>query len=130
MPTNTQSFPAAWYPEHDNPGMLRYFDGSRWTDWRQPAVAGPHPAPITSGYASPVGPQKTARTLGVISIFINPLLILSILCVIFASVALSRQADAKRTGQPVEEFGTGTLWLGIIVTVLYAFALAWMTTRS
>lgn len=140
MSRQDSSFAAGWYPSFDNPGIVQYWDGRRWTEWRQPAVPAPNtvgagfgpalpPGPTAYGPASPVGPQKTARTLGVISICINPFLILSILTIIFASVALSRQAAVKSAGQPVQEFGTGTLWLGIIVTVLYALVWAWLTSR-
>ena len=30
--------PAGWYPDTDNPGLVRYWDGVVWTDHRQPAV--------------------------------------------------------------------------------------------
>ena len=29
--------PADWYPDPENPGQLRYWDGSQWTEHRHPA---------------------------------------------------------------------------------------------
>lgn len=33
--------PAGWHPDPQQPGMLRYWDGSQWTDYQQPAVQPP-----------------------------------------------------------------------------------------
>lgn len=37
---NTQSPPAGWHPDPEQPGQMRYWDGAAWTNHRQPA-AGP-----------------------------------------------------------------------------------------
>lgn len=36
--------PPQWYPDPEQPGTLRYWDGSRWTSQRAPM---PSPAPMT-----------------------------------------------------------------------------------
>lgn len=50
-----QSTPAGWYPDPQNPGQQRYWDGTTWTDATQAAAAGA-PAPafgqqVGYGYA-------------------------------------------------------------------------------
>ena len=37
--------PAGWFPDHTNPGQLRYWDGSQWTNYYSPLVQQP---PISS----------------------------------------------------------------------------------
>lgn len=55
--------PPGWYPDSQNPGQQRYWDGAQWTDHTAPTTAaapqGP-PLPTQGGaYASPVeSPQK------------------------------------------------------------------------
>jgi uncharacterized RDD family membrane protein YckC len=41
-----QSTPAGWYPDPQNPGQQRYWDGTTWSESTQPSGAGvPAPAP-------------------------------------------------------------------------------------
>ncbi len=50
MSSTPPETPAGWYPDHNQPGMLRYWDGQRWTEHthqQQPAQA---PAPQAGGY--------------------------------------------------------------------------------
>ena len=35
--------PAAWYPDQQQPGMLRWFDGAQWTEHTAPANQPPPP---------------------------------------------------------------------------------------
>ena len=37
--------PAGWYPHPENPGMLRWWDGTQWTDQTKPQVLAPPLAP-------------------------------------------------------------------------------------
>ena len=46
--------PAGWQPDPENPGGLRYWDGSQWTEHRQAAPApAPPPAPAPAYGAPP-----------------------------------------------------------------------------
>lgn len=38
-PPPSGSTPADWYPDPENPGQLRYWDGNRWTEHRSPSQA-------------------------------------------------------------------------------------------
>jgi hypothetical protein len=35
-PNKTTSTPSGWYPDPQQPGMYRYFDGYKWTSHQQP----------------------------------------------------------------------------------------------
>ena len=48
--------PANWYPDPENPGQQRYWDGTQWTDHRAPAAA---PAAIVAT------PRKSRKALWV-----------------------------------------------------------------
>ena len=37
-----QQHPAAWYPDANSPGQLRWWDGTRWTEQVQPSRPAPH----------------------------------------------------------------------------------------
>jgi uncharacterized protein (AIM24 family) len=42
--------PADWYPDHSDPSLLRYWDGTAWTEHTAPA---PTPAPVAEAPAAP-----------------------------------------------------------------------------
>ena len=46
-----QSTPAGWYPDPQNPGQQRYWDGAAWSEATQPGAA----AAPAAGYGQPVG---------------------------------------------------------------------------
>ncbi|MGE0025627.1 MAG: DUF2510 domain-containing protein [Thermoleophilia bacterium] len=49
MPGHTPQPPASWYPEAGNPGVLRWWDGGRWTEHRAPDPGfATRPAPAVS----------------------------------------------------------------------------------
>jgi hypothetical protein len=39
----TQAPPQGWYPDPQHPELLRWWDGTQWTDQTQPAPAAPPP---------------------------------------------------------------------------------------
>lgn len=41
VPPPPTTAPAGWYPDQNQVGMLRWFDGFQWTDHTQPAGAPP-----------------------------------------------------------------------------------------
>ena len=69
---NQQAPPPDWYPDPENAGMLRYWDGNQWTEHRAPATpqppptqVQPPPAPQAWEYAQP-HPQAQRSSTGLI----------------------------------------------------------------
>lgn len=56
--TPSMSTPAGWYTDPDSAGQQRYWDGSSWTDQRQPAAATPPPPPPSA--TAPLATHTTA----------------------------------------------------------------------
>lgn len=103
---------AGWFPDPQNPSVLRWWDGSAWTDHRAPGwqapqgVAGPDHElewllPVNrDGFAIAAG------YLGLFSLIPNP--ITSVAAIICGVVALN---SIKRTGK----LGRGRAWTGLII---------------
>ncbi|KAA9153497.1 DUF2510 domain-containing protein [Microbacterium lushaniae] len=52
--TDAQQFPPGWYADPDNPTVHRWWNGTAWTEARQPANPAPaNPAPAASANAAP-----------------------------------------------------------------------------
>ena len=47
--------PADWYPDPEDPGQQRYWDGGQWTEHRAPAAASSQPAEPAAPYGSSDG---------------------------------------------------------------------------
>ena len=47
--TNTPQTPAGWYPDPQNPGQQRYWDGTQWTQSAAPAAVAGAPPPKKGG---------------------------------------------------------------------------------
>lgn len=63
LPATTPTTPAGWYDDADEPKMQRYWNGSEWTEQRQPKVAEP-PKPATTGERNRVVAALFAIFLG------------------------------------------------------------------
>lgn len=114
-----------WYPEHDNPGVVRYWNGKAWEDWRQPAVT-PQPRPAMRN-----GLAVAAFVLGILSllgfaflILLPPAGVVPILAVIFGVLALRRWR--VRGGRVFAHLG---LWFGVATLPLLALGIASWSTR-
>lgn len=75
------STPAGWYDDPQNPGQQRYWDGTAWTEQRQPAASASPPPPPAAPAAAPIAtyvaapPEQKKHTtrnviLAIIGIFI------------------------------------------------------------
>jgi hypothetical protein len=63
-----QRAPASWYRESGNPGVLRWWDGERWTEHRAPDPAfATRPAPVVSRSRRVDGPLLGAGAVGVLA---------------------------------------------------------------
>jgi hypothetical protein len=59
--SDDQTIPAGWYPDPEFQGEQRFWDGSAWTDNRQPIPAPAAPPPPPGLGAAPPLPMRTAR---------------------------------------------------------------------
>jgi hypothetical protein len=55
------STPAGWYPDPQDPGQQRYWDGVAWTEATRPSGIAPPPPP-TGAYGAPGGYGAPAQT--------------------------------------------------------------------
>lgn len=134
--------PAGWYLDPQSATAMRWWSGDEWTEHLQPVVADPKPeayVPMAGGRSAVGAPalQFTGRArrvenerqarrnnvfawlgllFGVISFLFNPLALLSIVAVVFASIGLAR---AQRLRDAGDQFtGRGTAIAGLIVGLI------------
>ncbi len=87
--TQTPNTPAGWYPDAQNPGSQRYWDGAQWTDQVAPIVQVPTAPPATA----PTNTRSTGRGCLRVIFFAVPAII--VLVVVIAIVSAAHD-DAKR----------------------------------
>ncbi|WP_082499228.1 MULTISPECIES: DUF4190 domain-containing protein [unclassified Rathayibacter] len=146
MPDDSAPVPApGWYPHPADIGSELYWDGASWTDRSRPAVppasvplygtpSAPStqapqpgaPAPQPELFAYPSAPSSAASrnplaiaslVLGIISILINPLLVPSILAIVFG-VRGRASAESLGGGRGLATAGLVTGIVGIVTGVL------------
>lgn len=84
------STPAGWYDDPQSPGQQRYWDGTAWTEQRQPGA--PAASTLT---APPAKPKHTAR---------NILIVLAVLLVLMGGCAIALVvAGGSAVNDAVEE---------------------------
>jgi hypothetical protein len=102
-----------WYPDEQRPGMLRYWDGSQWTEHRVPDPARPEatvplpppaPPPPTSGTPR-VGQSATSIGWGKAAL----IAIVAFALGIGAGAAGSGDGEADSAAQPVQAVTTKTV---------------------
>jgi hypothetical protein len=127
--------PAAWYPDPQQPGALRYWDGEVWTSHVQatpiptPGAYPPQAVPgVPYGYVG-YPPQRSTNGLAIASMVLGIIWIYwigSILAVIFGHVAKSqiRNSGGTQTGSGMATAGLvlGYIGVGILVFALIAVA--------
>ncbi|WP_431218516.1 DUF2510 domain-containing protein [Leifsonia xyli] len=150
-----------WYADPSAPDAVRYWDGTRWTEHTAPApAAAPAPAPVgAAGY--PVQPHPTytpmqshqayapqphyvvavppkngkatrALVWGIISLFINPFALPSILAIVFGAQARRIADDMDRAGLRDTGRGRATagLVIGIVGAALFVVWVFWYVNRN
>lgn len=151
--------PAGWYADPVTSGIVRYWNGTAWTEHTAPHVPVPsvgygatseaaaaetsygNPAgyvslPSHSSYLPAPGPQyvvavppnnsKATRALvwGIISIFINPFALPSVLAIVFGAQARTTADQMERAG--IVDSGRGQATAGLVLgCVGAAFFVLW-----
>lgn len=102
-----QSSPPGWYD--DGSGRMRWWDGQRWGDFQTapPVIT----VPLTNTAAT------AGLVLGLVSLFVNLLLIPSMLGLIFSGIGLSRANAQLRAGYRGNTKRTSALW-GIWLSII------------
>ncbi|GAB3034928.1 hypothetical protein GCM10027052_11070 [Parafrigoribacterium mesophilum] len=132
-PTNLA--PAGWYADTSDAGQERWWDGSRWTDRVRPTPLTPETATDTSDAALPTDngtpvqryrltytpPDDSPRTntpatlsliFGIISLIVNPLLLVGIAALILGIVGL------RRAGNFIPPVGHGKAMAGVVLSII------------
>lgn len=107
--TDPPSPTPGWYPEPETPGVLRYWNGSSWEEWRQPVVApGVAPSP-TNGLA------VTSLVFSLVGVFLDLTILLAVVGVLSALVGWICGARARRraTTQGRRGMALWGYWLGV-----------------
>ncbi len=79
--------PPAWHPDPERPGMLRWWDGERWTDHRQPVSSAGQPTGATAAGPPFVSPPNQGGVPKWLLIGAPILVLLIIIGVVVAVVA-------------------------------------------
>jgi hypothetical protein len=77
--------PAGWYPDHSNPAIQRYWDGTTWTDHTAPAAGAAQPAAGAAAAGGGFGSWWSTRTTGIKVLLIAGAVI--VLLIVVSSVA-------------------------------------------
>jgi hypothetical protein len=129
------STPAGWYPDTNEPGVLRYWDGHAWTEHThrpdEPRSAGGPPSPGGSGYQtySPgMGSPPNSQMVPAILTTLFCCLPLGIVSIVKAAQVnnlwSSGQHDAARkAAADARKWWLISLVVGLVVGVLYAGAI-------
>jgi hypothetical protein len=123
---------AGWYPDHADPSIQRWWNGTQWTSHTAPGVALPIPTPTPGSYlgayTTPVAPAvNTLATRGMIysliGLVLNPFLIMSIGGLVNGIRSLRRvpqfAPQNARRGQAIAAIAVGS-----VATVLSMLVIA------
>ena len=118
--TDRSTTPQGWYDDPEQPGMERHWDGSRWTDNRQPKSEQPPPPPTaitvqTTGNGIAVAAMVCAivgALFGLTLFFFMFALVLGVLGIVFGV------AGGRRVRRGETQRGKGMARTGIVVGVI------------
>ncbi|MFF1633853.1 DUF2510 domain-containing protein [Leifsonia sp. NPDC058248] len=122
---------AGWYPDPMTPGVTRYWDGSVWTEHTSgvpaPPPAYPYGYPVRQAVAAPTNKKATtALVLALVSLLVNPVMILSILAIVFGAQGRGEAEHLGRSGFGKVGMAASTwaIVLGIVGCVLFVVIVA------
>lgn len=118
--------PPGWYDDPEQPGQLRYWDGTRWTDDRRPGATspgGPSGLEQRGGYTSGTGTApSTWLWQSIVSAFCC--LPLGIVGIVFAAqaqsaVSMGNYAEAREKADKARLWTLIAFGVGILATLLW-----------
>lgn len=130
-PSVPSAAPAGWYPDPQNPGQQRYWDGSAWAATAPAAPPAPS-APIAPAVAGPT--TSTNAVIGLVLAIVSWVVCPIIAAIVALVLAHSSDKEIRASDGRVEGAGLNTAtriiaWLnigvsivaGIVVAILVAF---------
>ena len=121
MSEQTPGAPAGWYPDPQNPGQQRYWDGSSW------AAAAPSAAPAPSPGSAPT--TSTKAIVGLVLAILSWLLCPVIAAIPALFVARASDKEIAASGGRISGAGLNTAtrivaWINIAASILAGIVLA------
>lgn len=115
MSTDTSTYAAGWYPDEHQPGMMRWYDGSSWTEHRQPT---PHAAGAAQqgSVVGTIGVQPTRTSRLAVASLGTSLLGFGVIGIILGIAAL---VSIRKANPPGSITGRGLAIAGIVAGVVW-----------
>ena len=123
-PSVPSAAPAGWYPDPQNPGQQRYWDGSAWAA----AAAPPAPtAPVSAPAAGP--PTSTNAIVGLVLAIVSWVICPIIAAIVALVLAHSSDKEIKASGGTIGGAGLNTAtriiaWINIGFSIVAGLAIA------
>ena len=123
-PSVPSAAPAGWYPDPQNPGQQRYWDGSAWAA----AAAPPAPtAPVSAPVAGP--PTSTNAIVGLVLAIVSWVICPIIAAIVALVLAHSSDKEIKASGGTIGGAGLNTAtriiaWINIGFSIVAGLAIA------
>lgn len=103
-----EPIPPGWYPEPDNPGRQRYWDGEEWGErYKAPRER-------------PAGRANRLAVTALILACLGPFVVGGILATVFGTVALEEIDDSEGTerGQGMAKWAIGLGFVNIVISAI------------
>ncbi len=132
MTHQPQSTPANWYPDSQNPTLMRWWDGTQWTQQTQPKPMTGFPPPITPPVPRSNGLAIAALVLGIIAAALAFIPILNFGSIILGLLAgiLGIVAVANKHNKAMAITGLALGVLAILITIVILSALNQASNES
>jgi len=127
MSERTPSVPAGWYPDPQNPGQQRFWDGSSWSAAAPTALVASTPAPASAPGATP--PTSTNAIVGLVLAILSWMLCPLIAAIVALLLARSSDKEIKASGGTLSGAGINTAtriiaWINIAASIIGGIVLA------
>lgn len=91
--------PPGWHPDPSEPGLIRYWDGTQWTEHTQPAAESTSEEPAPTGAAEPGQPDRAGvpRAVKIVGGIVATFVVIGVLGAVFGD---DEPADDSQAGAP------------------------------